>query len=132
MSAYICTDDTIKAVAIWAHHSRYNSSQPFESIEHDADVLFRWNAESVSYRYHEGSADHEPFKITPRELMKAAAIKAVDMIKVCDSLHYQSCEKDSYAGHPGYNVYQQAKNNAISRLPGMDDAPWGLDFGALA
>lgn len=95
-----------------------------------ADVLYQQNVRSVNHRYRESE---EPEPLAPSGVELAASvigISAVQILKMCNCLEYQSCENDDYYDTVAYRLTVAIKDAAIRQLPGYEGAEWGhpLEF----
>lgn len=145
MSAFICSDDHIKALAIFAatrQHSswrvdpRYIDGLPcpeacsIENLCRDelatlyAQVLLAENVRSVNHRYRE--SEHHSIKVSDSDCMKLQQ-KAVQILKMLDCLEYQSCETSNYYETVAHKLLSALRRAAIRALPGYNDAAWTFD-----
>jgi hypothetical protein len=153
MSAFICDPDHIKALAAYAagnnrsygrrmrtKYLRKGSApeglddQPPEIIATwIADVLYQENIRSVRARYPDDTWDSLPglvtrpihIIVTERDLYSPFYPKcAIDILKMCDCLNYQSCETEDWYDTLAYEILNDIRYIAISELPGYDEAPW--------
>ena len=139
MSAYIVDHATIHAIITWArslHICVPNlDGSPRWAPLNDLDpnevgqLLLNENVKSVNHRYR---AKDVPPAYAFREVHAIKRgqynpiLTAIDIIKACNCLEYQSCE------HPGWNrswakrFLDHVIDNSIPRLPDYDAAPWGI------
>ena len=100
-------------------------------------ALWAENARSVNYRYREdGSAPaytHKPRHLAslptrgqPTAALLARTLTAMDLIKLCQCLAFQSCEHPGWNGSFAQDFLDRTIHAAISELPGHQEAPWGL------
>jgi hypothetical protein len=84
-------------------------------------VLMEQNYRSINTRYNEKTA-------APKfaDDWNTSADPVV-ILKACDCYDYQSCETDDYEQTEAYVIVQAIRHRNISRLPGYDKAPWGID-----
>lgn len=153
MSAYIVSKETIDAIVTFSTTPQGQSGIPIYSIkpipgwngagDHmtisdlgvDApsrigQLLWHENVLSVNYRYREDD-DTAIYKfkhrvegcVAPDEKRR---LTAVDIIKLCGCLEYQSCEHPGWADSWAKDFLDRVVRAAIHELPGYDDAPWGL------
>lgn len=154
MSAYVCSEKHIKALAVfaatrngsgWRVDPRYVqllTSDPvpteiscdYEIATAYAELLYRENIRSVSARYPNDNWEDLPGPNDKPDHMEVSKfdclrrdirLDPVTALKLCDCLEYQSCETDDYAERPAYNLLNMIRRAAIRELPGYDDAPWG-------
>lgn len=154
MSAFICGPDHFKALAVFAVGKRYGSMRVGPNyFRHDyppaaqmdgrseadvatfyANILYCENVRSVQSRYSDCEHDDLPgpiekpemLTVTNRDLFELGSgmLKAVDILKMCDCLEYQSCETDDYRNTPAFKLLDRIRGAAIHALPGYEDAPW--------
>jgi len=145
MSAYVCNDETFAALASyaalsvngdegfahWGQYSRFPSlgAQNWHRLSNEArielvaNILKAENIRSVNARYLE--SETAVACMIPANRF-ALPRDAVTILKLCDCLEYQSCDTDDYAETEAARLLMAIRNLAIRRLPGYDDAPWGL------
>lgn len=126
MSAFICNDKHIAAIA-WMAARQYGPGSPRIDLNEYIDnfkKLYEANVQSVNYRYNETTDTAcEPIQLRQAELTN---YNEVQIIKLCHCWEYQASELPNYEITKGYEVMQRALKNACQRLPGYDDAEWGL------
>lgn len=156
MSAYICPDSHFIALAVYATTPRYPGNgarvhasqmrhfggkdmigrEPEAVASYFATVLYRENAHSVNARYSESGGEDRVMNI-PYNVLHTARfsilpkMRAVDILKMCDCLEYQSCETDDYRESVAYHLLSSIRASAIRELPGYNDAAWSFDTSAL-
>lgn len=141
MSAFVCNNDHIKAVALyWAIGDKYSNGKRFdrEEIQEIADTLFNENVRSVVHRYPDCGPDDLPGPIgntvpiiTIEEMLNPAVNDPVWILKMAICLEYQSCETDDWRDTRAFKLLGEIKDIAISNLPGYDAAPWAYDASHL-
>jgi hypothetical protein len=149
MSAFIVTDDTIHAIVTYALENvstckrmtkAGTAGREFRDLRGyspDAigQALLTENYRSVNDRYNEN-------KRAPRYTYRETRIgcvgydsdrnpivrrlTAVDVMKLCRCLDYQSCEHDGWERSWARDFLDRVILAAISDVPGYDNAPWGL------
>lgn len=154
MSAFICGPDHIKALAVYAIGRRHGSMRvgpnylkydggdaridgrsEEEIATYYANILYCENIRSVQSRYPDDSFDDLPGLIQKPEMLEVTHqdiawqavyghLKAVDILKMCDCLEYQSCETDDYRSTLAFKLLDRIRGAAIHDLPGYDSAPW--------
>jgi hypothetical protein len=154
MSAFICGQDHIKALAVFAVGKRYGSMRVAPNyFRHDyapaaqmdgrgetdvatfyANILYCENVRSVQSRYSDCGHDDLPGPISKPEMLTvttrdvfelgSGTLRPLDILKMCDCLEYQSCETDDYRETPAFKLLDRIRGAAIHALPGYDDAPW--------
>lgn len=146
MSAYICNPEHFGILAAFAvqhdctirewglHFSKIAAAQ------HVAKGLARENIRSVAHRYPDSVSGGRPGPcLKDEEIEEAAAIYAaffltnpqgvapIQIIKLCNSLDYQSCETDDWKGTLAWRQNEWIKDAAIRRLNGYEGAYWSFD-----
>lgn len=133
MSAFLCSEkhiNTLVAYGVQQDISVYipgSSGQKYwQQIRKDPDlivgILTTANVESVNYRYDEDTV-LAPVKY---ESVATAFISPIQIVKLCDCFDYQSCEVDDYEDTTAASIIRTIRNNAISRIPGYDEAEWTI------
>lgn len=95
------------------------------------------NVRSVNYRYKE-SDEFQPVQmgrkvtVANRDKQYTAHISAlrlapVTVLKICACVDYQSCETNDWELTLAAEILRRIVAMAIRRLPGYDEAPWGID-----
>ena len=85
-------------------------------------TLLEENYRSVNHRYHD--ADAAPaYRYTDPKL----PIIHIQVIKAAQCLRYQSCEHDGWERSNARHILEGLITEAISRLPGYNDAAWAID-----
>lgn len=154
MSAYICSTEHFKALAVFATNKQrgYSSIQVdpkyidgfrfsqhvFSNMDPEAiatfyaNTLYCENYRSVENRYPGGGALPGPIEL-PGEITvttkdrrdpQYAQLDAVNILKMCDGLEYQSCECDDWRKSVAYELLTAIRLAAIRTLPGYDQAHW--------
>jgi hypothetical protein len=103
-------------------------------------MLVNTNRASVNHRY-AGSEDSDGRlfvarkpavyrypRCGPRELGWSGA----ELLKAINCYAYQSCELDDWSDSEAQAFCEALKDRLICRLPGYDDAPWGIDIRSRA
>lgn len=148
MSAYVCTNKTIAALALFASaiahgyggirvDPRYVDDSIADTDRDDlpmlyAKLLFEENAKSVAYRYREEPETYDVAEMAKaiRDYRTEQAVKGyltpVEILKICNCVEYQSCEHPEWRESIACRLLQKVRDAAVRELPGYDDAPWGL------
>lgn len=142
MSAFICNPEHFGILAAFATKHRcavseWSCGTSVETAQAVARGLARENIRSVAHRYPEDVSGGRPGPcLHDAEIEEAAAIYAahfvthpqgvapIQIIKLCNSLDYQSCETDDWKETPAYRQNERIKNAAIRCLNGYDQADW--------
>ncbi len=80
---------------------------------------------SIRYRYPADPesdviyGDHESRRIDERP-------SPIALLKACDCYAYQSCEHNGWEKSEACRFIAEARIEIIRKLPGWDDAPWGI------
>jgi hypothetical protein len=121
---------TVKRMAEDADQAKYVSSSDYTPSQIGA-ALWAENHASVDYRYsettpvpayvfrpkcHGGTCTKPTRQLTP-----------LDVIKLCQSLKYQSCEHPGWEASFAHDFLNRVISAAIAALPGYDNAFWGID-----
>lgn len=130
MSAFICSDKHISAIVRWAsrhnviaHYGNPTRSLVFGAAEREAvELLYAENLKSVNYRYKEETAPEAAVY-----LADAPDLSAVEVIKACRCLEYQSCEHPEWEASTAKRLLAVIINAAITKLPGYDAAGWSIN-----
>ena len=127
MSAFICSDRHINAIVRFAstNNVRVIHGNPTISLvvagkeQHVSELLLSENMKSVNYRYGTSDAatgiDYDSF---------APDLRAIEVIKACDCLAYQSCEHPEWNESFACRFLHEVQRKAIQLLPGYDKARW--------
>jgi len=126
MSCFLVSENHINTILTWANANiQYQfygmnnmSFKQIEDLQKMAELLLKENNRSVNYRYNE--KNHTPditFSFTK-------AVKAVQTIKLCDCLTYQSNETKNYYKTEAYNLIKHIRESAIGALPGYEESEW--------
>lgn len=123
MSAYICNPETFAALATFGYQAgvRGRDGQRLER-ESIAATLYAANVASVNHRYGESESEELP----GGEFVRLLAVPAMWVVKACDCVQYQSCERGDYYSSEAWEILEQIRRAAVRALPGYDDAPWGV------
>ena len=123
MSAWLCSDRHINSIVTWAfknHRHFYARDTDWEAM---AQALLDENYKSVNHRYNETDKPHSIVWTTA----KSKTLTAVECIKACHCLNYQSCEHDGWESSLAKAFLDSVESAAIRAMPGYDAAPWGID-----
>jgi hypothetical protein len=123
MSAFICNDSHITALAVYAVRHRILGLTDAKPI---GEMLHAENVASVNYRYAE--ATKPAFAMC--EWAAFHPFSRVQIVKAANCLEYQSCE------HPAWEASDACKlvraiigdigDDASRNLPGYDEAQWEI------
>jgi hypothetical protein len=95
-------------------------------------MLWKENMISVAHRY-SGPVEELPGDryvedgITKPDVAAQAVIafNAVQVLKACNCLEYQSCEHPGWEASEAHAFLQALKDKAVRALPGYETARWG-------
>lgn len=128
MSAFIVSDCHIDVLVSWAMDHKAGAFPKLTGPAQLGALLHEENCKSVDYRYDEANPRDYRFTYRP----EARALSAVQIIKACHCLGYQSCEHPGWPESLACSLLKQIEGHAVSRLPGYEEARWSLDEKALA
>lgn len=132
MSAFMVSDNHIGAIIRWYVEQYSDHGRAYRAMDRDdapaaMSLLAAENAKSVNARY----PDHAPEVGTvfaedvPLDLFPV--LTAVEVIKACECLRYQSCETDTYETSRAAELTRQIESAAVCSLPGYAAARWAID-----
>lgn len=145
MSAYLCSDNQFKALAIFASsRDGYGCMKCNPSyvrgigtqVDTDtnsiasiyADILKKENIRSVDHRYQNSVSEFDPVNVTNADRANGKLIvRPIDILKMCGSVEYQSCETEDYEDTVAYRLLNAIRLAAISSLPGYEEAIRDVD-----
>ncbi len=120
MSAFICNNSHITALAVYAARNRILGCTDANQI---GEMLHAENVRSVNYRYDETTQPSF-------ELCQWAAFhefSLVQIVKAARCLAYQSCEHPGYPKSVAAKMVQAITAGHPSRdMPGYDEAEWEI------
>jgi hypothetical protein len=130
MSAYIVSRKHIHYLVTAA--AEYGLIR-FREQDKTGQMLWDENIKSVQYRYNDDAVEDLPGPVNETYRYRHLAIgnlplvDPVVLIKQCQCYDYQSCEHPGWETSAAKRLSHALASTAISRLPGYDQAPWGLD-----
>lgn len=148
MSAYICNPEHFGILAAFAVQHRCAvrewcrtvTGNDIETAQAIAKGLARENIRSVAYRYPNDVSGSRPGPcLHDAEIEEAAAIYAahfvthpqgvapIQIIKLCQSYDYQSCETDDWKDTLAWRQIDWIKSAAIRCLNGYEGVDWSFD-----
>lgn len=105
----------------WVYASRENA----ESI---GQILIDENYRSVNARYAERTEGYFGKPDTYKFNSKCGPLPdAVTILKLANNSAYQSDNADKWEESLAYKILQAIKEYAIRKVPGYEEAPWGID-----
>lgn len=131
MSAFIVSDNHINAIVSWMARpeNNYGRTMLTEDCQQVGRVLMEENCKSVGHRYgHHACMAKECADSVESYRFKQDKAKrsAVEIIKACQCLEYQSCEHDGWSDSQAKRILDEVQSTAISKLPGYDAASWAI------
>lgn len=149
MSAYMCGQKTLTALAVWllkecpdgvpSELKQELDSDGFERTRGGyertiARIIARLAAEnlrSLEARY-PGQQDRDAIiqsfgRFTRDMEREAKALPVLTVIKTAHHYAYQSCEHNGWEDSQAKRMVDGLERRLVRKLPGYDDAPWGLD-----
>ncbi len=145
MSAFLCSNTHINTLASAAENCIYIRStleswragtgkkpvcedvirwrQSLSDLAAIGHILHNENVRSVNGRYHE-------FNEYPYKSRRLYPCDAVILIKAIQCYNYQACESDDWESTTAHEITKNLMSHAISKLPGYDKAPWGIEEAA--
>lgn len=121
MSAFLCGPDVFRLIALESTTDPVSLRWDLERARQRMEVLYLANLYSLRDRYSENPDDAGQ---TP-EIATSDVIRLM-ILKQIACYEYQCCEWKEWIGSDAAELCRQAEANAIRRLPGWEDAPWGL------
>jgi hypothetical protein len=107
MSAFICTDETVNALAQLAP---LDDSSLRQNV---VNLLRAENTRSVNYRYNEDDAI-EPVTYQPNDAV--SKLTPVEILKLCNHFDYQASETDDYHESQAAKIVETIRRQAIENL----------------
>lgn len=92
-----------------------------DSLTRAGQMLVDANAASIRARY-----DEEAAGIYTYTRPKRTDWTAVDVLSALSCYEYQACETGTFETSEAGRFCEALRRGLISRLPGMDAAPWGI------
>jgi hypothetical protein len=132
MSAYIVSPDHITALlAGFAAHSRRQRCRPLseDDLSEIGRQLLLENCRSVAYRYDTPVDDGwQDYRFDRKYLFRPPVRATAQLLKLCDCLEYQSCERDDWYASAAFRKLDEIRSVLISSLPGYEQGPWEFHF----
>jgi len=125
MSAFVCSKNHIAAVAAFGSSKHAFLGGGYASFDSIYKTLADANVRSVCHRYGE-SADEYDSLLPPPDSRRAPKCSAIEIVKLCDCLDYQSSETDDWRESEACKLLGRIRNAAINALPGYDEAKWAI------
>jgi|GEM_PF-3246102 len=133
MSAWMCNNSTISAVAYAIVEERLHTAGGFVAVSDVHESLVFENIRSLKHRYGDRADGmiEEYDHVTAAEALPA--LEPHDIRSLANCLYYQSCEHPEYESSPGCEVTKALIDLIEKRFAdkGIDkdripDGPWGL------
>lgn len=149
MSAYICNPEQFGILGAFAAVNdctirAWSTDSLLSSAQKVAKGLARENIRSVATRYPDDVSGSRPGPcLLDDEIEEAAAIyagffvknpsyltslKPVQILVLCKSLDYQSCETDDWKDTLAFTQLDWIRDEAIRKLPGYEAADWSFNL----
>ena len=124
MSAFLVSNDHISAILYaFARADRYNKHDE-RSLTEMGLTLLNANVASMAHRYPGDVNELTPFTLTRK--LRLEPPTAIAALKLCQSLDYQSCERDDWDESPARKLLSRIERTLIAVLPGYDEAKWAI------
>lgn len=134
MSAFIVNKEHIDALvsymvnnmdSYWTGTERVLVTR--NNAEEVGRILLDENVRSVNHRYRgECSTEEKSKAANYRFSYSYRDVSAVQIIKAVHCLDYQCCEPDDWETTLAYKICQAILSTACHRLPGYEQAQWGI------
>ncbi len=112
MSAFMVNHDHISAIITGFARFHYDRLSRAEATELGQLLLIE-NSRSVAYRYNEPvDEDWRDYRFEQRDVKQIP-----HLLKFCDCLKYQSCERPDYEESIAWKKLQQIRDTLIRALP---------------
>jgi hypothetical protein len=129
MSAFLCSDNHIRALIraaqAWSSEIHYVHSG-FQTWQEIAQELVNENYRSLNYRYRDEEGEPHQITYTMKDEMQRP-LDPIVILKLCNCFDYQACETPDWEQSRAFKILQSIKDYAIRKLPGYNDAPWGIE-----
>lgn len=120
MSAFICNNSHITALAVYAARNRIAGHVDARTI---GEILHAENVRSVNYRY--GESTQPGFKLCQWAAFHPFSL--VQIVKAARCLDYQSCEHRGWPESEAFKILHAITAGHPSRdMPGYDEAEWEI------
>ena len=130
MSAFMCSDTHLTALAAYAVRNGLSSPIRCEGPDSDAGLLeavfHELEGESLASLKARHPADQG---VIGGQLARGAMVTEyppITIIKACHCYRYQSCEHRGWDSSLAKDIVDRIEEHAVRHLPGYDAAPWGL------
>lgn len=121
MSCHIVTNNHIHAIVEGFADSNVGGRPSIERLTQVGQMLLDQNYASYNARYGEKLT---PCKYTYKEVK---LLKPIEIIKLCQSLDYQSCETEDYKKSDARDFIVDLIDALVMKLDGYDEARWVID-----
>jgi hypothetical protein len=130
MSAFIVSEEHIQSIVrgisqqdhfSYYHKGRISVNTDLE-LNRIGQLLVNQNFKSVNVRY---NSNQKPEQFMIKHFGKKRS--AIQLIKACDCLEYQSCETDDYYQSEAYRIIDTARRRFIRTIPEYEDADWEIE-----
>jgi hypothetical protein len=126
MSCFQVSDDHIILLAL-ASRGIFETGISYSELTRRASVLQAMNAAAVFDRYDEGSVALA-IRVQPADELRLSRMlrNGALVLKQIACYAYQASDAKDYKGSEAERIVEKARHNAIRRLPGYEEAPWGI------
>jgi hypothetical protein len=135
MSAFIVSPDHITALlAGFATQRRLQHLNPLseEDLTEVGQQLLLENCRSVAHRYNQTVDDcWQDYRFDLKYAFNPPVRVISHLLKLCDCLDYQSCERDDWRDSAARRKLDEMCNLFISALPGYAQGAWEFSFGGV-
>jgi hypothetical protein len=131
MSAFIVSKKHIDTLVNYANIKDvryYYRGKMYSCSDMDAtgQILLNANVKSVNVRYDEHQ-EPEKYRAGLMGIKIIGDLPAVNIIKACHCLTYQSCELVGWGKSRAKSILDAIEKHAEINIPGYDNAPWDID-----
>ena len=132
MSAFVVTHGHINFLVNAAMKGDFPRIKPGDDKEADrvGNMLWKENRRSVAERYPRCGPDSLPGTIpSESEYVHSytyAPVTPVQVMKACDCLNYQSCERDDWEESEACKFLTRLRESWSRKVAGYDDAEWAI------
>ena len=116
----------------WDRKSRELRAGECEKEAELGQTLWDENIRSVLYRYPRDTKETAPGSCAGETFLydkhpySMRRVEPDQVLKLCDSLEYQSCEHDGWEASEAHAIVEAIRCAAIHALPGYDAAEWSI------
>jgi len=128
MSAFVVSKNHLAAIAAFGALKQVSTGTSNVGFDFGSiyKTLAEANVRSVCHRYGDSKDEYRNFLKPPARVPRLQLPTAIQIVKLCDCLDYQSCETDDWRGSEACKLLGHIRNAAIRALPGYDEAKWAI------